>query len=82
MAGVKFGLVVNARGQVCAWDADVACAYDADAFGLLYDRYIDKVYAYVYGRVGHRQTAEDLTADVFVNALRRIGSRRCAARRA
>ena len=39
MAGVKFGLVVNARGQVCAWDADVACAYDADAFGHLVGRF-------------------------------------------
>lgn len=44
----------------------------AQAFALLYDRYVDQVYGYVYHRVGHRQTAEDLVADVFLRALRRI----------
>lgn len=46
----------------------------AHAFAQLYDRYVDQVFAYVYHRVGHRQTAEDLTSDVFVRALRRIGT--------
>ncbi|HVM14020.1 MAG TPA: sigma-70 family RNA polymerase sigma factor [Egibacteraceae bacterium] len=46
----------------------------AHAFALLYDRYFDQVFAYVYHRVGHRQTAEDLVSDVFLRALRRIGS--------
>jgi RNA polymerase sigma-70 factor, ECF subfamily len=44
----------------------------AQAFGLLYDRYVDQIFAYVYHRVGHRQTAEDLVGDVFLRALRRI----------
>lgn len=44
----------------------------AHAFALLYDYYVDQVYAYVYHRVGHRQTAEDLVGDVFLRALRRI----------
>ena len=43
IAGAKLGLVVNARGQVCAWDADVACAYDADAFGHLVWRYAGRM---------------------------------------
>ncbi|MGI8875954.1 MAG: sigma-70 family RNA polymerase sigma factor [Egibacteraceae bacterium] len=30
------------------------------------------MFSYVYHRVGHRQTAEDLVGDVFVRALRRI----------
>ncbi|HUG83686.1 MAG TPA: sigma factor, partial [Euzebya sp.] len=47
---------------------------NAHAFSLLYDRYVDKVYAYGFHRVGDAQTAEDLTADVFMRALRRIGS--------
>lgn len=47
---------------------------NAHAFSLLYDRYVDKVYAYCYHRVGEAQTAEDLTADVFMRALRRIGT--------
>jgi RNA polymerase sigma-70 factor (ECF subfamily) len=44
----------------------------AHAFALLYDRYVDQIFAYVYHRVGHRQTAEDLVGDVFLRALRRI----------
>jgi RNA polymerase sigma-70 factor (ECF subfamily) len=41
---------------------------------MLYDRYIDQVFGFVYHRVGHRQTAEDLVGDVFLRALRRINS--------
>jgi RNA polymerase sigma-70 factor, ECF subfamily len=51
-----------------------AKAGDAEAFGLIYDRYVDSVYRFVYFRVGNRQLAEDLTADTFLRALRRIGS--------
>lgn len=47
---------------------------NAHAFSMLYDRYVDKVYAYCYHRVGNPQTAEDLTADVFMRALKRIRS--------
>jgi len=45
----------------------------AYAFACLYDRYVDQIFGYVYHRVGHRQTAEDLTSDVFMRALQRIG---------
>ena len=47
---------------------------NAYSFSVLYDAYVDKVYAYCYHRVGNAQTAEDLTADVFMRALRRIGT--------
>ena len=47
---------------------------DAEAFGLLYDRYLDLVYRYVYYRVGAKQLAEDLVSETFLRALRRIGS--------
>ncbi len=46
----------------------------AHAFALLYDRYVDQIFGYVYHRVGHRQTAEDLVSDVFLRALRRIST--------
>jgi RNA polymerase sigma-70 factor (ECF subfamily) len=46
----------------------------AHAFALLYDRYVDSVFGYVYHRVGHRQTAEDLVGDVFLRALKRIST--------
>jgi RNA polymerase sigma-70 factor, ECF subfamily len=35
---------------------------------------VDQVFSFVYHRVGHRQTAEDLVSDVFLRALRRIDS--------
>jgi RNA polymerase sigma-70 factor (ECF subfamily) len=47
---------------------------DSEAFGLLYDRYVDTVYRYLYYRVGNRQLAEDLTSETFLRALRRISS--------
>lgn len=45
---------------------------DTDAFGTLYDRYVDLVYRYIYYRVGSHPLAEDLTSETFLRALRRI----------
>lgn len=45
---------------------------DAEAFGELYDHYVDLVYRYVAFRVGNVALAEDLTSETFVRALRRI----------
>lgn len=51
----------------------VAQAKDSpDAFGELYQRYVDKIYSYVYYRTGSAPDAEDLTARVFVRALQNI----------
>ncbi|HEV7627216.1 MAG TPA: ECF subfamily RNA polymerase sigma factor, BldN family [Streptomyces sp.] len=47
---------------------------EADAFGNLYDQYSDTVYRYIYYRVGSKATAEDLTSETFLRALRRIGT--------
>jgi RNA polymerase sigma-70 factor (ECF subfamily) len=51
-----------------------AQAGNADAFGLLYDRYLDLVYRYIYYRVGGVALAEDLASETFLRALRRIDS--------
>ncbi|XRQ06475.1 sigma-70 family RNA polymerase sigma factor [Actinomadura welshii] len=45
---------------------------DADAFGSLYDHYVELVYRYVYYRVGTHSLTEDLTSETFLRALRRI----------
>nr|WP_062340551.1 sigma-70 family RNA polymerase sigma factor [Herbidospora sakaeratensis] len=45
---------------------------DTEAFGQLYDRYVDLVYRYVFFRVGSHPLAEDLTSDTFLRALRNI----------
>lgn len=47
---------------------------DTDAFGLIYERYVDTVFRFVYFRVGSRPLAEDLVQEAFVRALKRITS--------
>lgn len=44
-------------------------AGDRQAFGQLYDQYIKKIYAFVYAKTGHRETAEDLVSQTFFKAL-------------
>lgn len=46
---------------------------DADSFGRLYDAYVRRIYDFVYYRTHHRETAEDLTSDVFLRAFAKIG---------
>lgn len=48
-----------------------ACT-DPDAFGRLYDHYVQPVYAYLYSRVGSAPEAEDITAQTFLAALEGI----------
>lgn len=45
---------------------------DSQAFGLLYKKYIQKIYNYVYYRTGNHHDAEDLTAKTFQRAMRHI----------
>ncbi|MFW6151125.1 MAG: sigma-70 family RNA polymerase sigma factor [Chloroflexota bacterium] len=49
---------------------------DGEAFAGLYDQYFDKVYRYIYLRLGNHTEAEDLTQEVFVKALEAIGAYR------
>ncbi|MCB8943591.1 MAG: sigma-70 family RNA polymerase sigma factor [Ardenticatenaceae bacterium] len=41
---------------------------DAEAFGDLYELYLDTIYRYIYYRVQNHQDAEDLTEIVFLKA--------------
>ena len=47
---------------------------DDRAFEQIYEEYFDKVYRYIYVRVGNPPNAEDLTEEVFLKALKSIGS--------
>jgi RNA polymerase sigma-70 factor, ECF subfamily len=38
---------------------------DKDAFVLFYDEYFDKIYRYIYFKVGNKEEAEDLTSAFF-----------------
>ncbi len=42
---------------------------DPAAFGELYERYVKKIYSYIYYRTGNAHDAEDLTSRVFHRAL-------------
>lgn len=47
---------------------------DGEAFGQLYDRYVDTVFRFIYFRVNDRTLAEDFTSETFLRALRRIST--------
>ena len=47
---------------------------DQEAFGELYERYVGRIYNYVYYRTGNHHDAEDLTARVFFRAIRSINN--------
>jgi len=49
-------------------------AAEPAAFGILYERYVDRIYNYIYHRVGNQHDAEDLTARAFQRALYHIAS--------
>ncbi|GEM_PF-97242 len=51
---------------------DLARTGSKEAFGELYERYVEKIYSYVYYRTGNHHDAEDLTARVFFRAMAHI----------
>lgn len=59
--------------QVVRMVADAKAGSSA-AVAEFYDLYVDRVHGFVMRRVGDRHLAEDLTADVFMRAIRRLDS--------
>ena len=51
-----------------------AVAGDAEAFGDLYERYLDQIYRYIYYRVGDSGFAEDFTETVFMRVWENLSS--------
>lgn len=47
---------------------------NTEAFARLYDEFAEKLYRFVYFRVGHKEVAEDILSDTFVKAWQKIGS--------
>lgn len=45
---------------------------DQDAFGILYEKYVTRIFNYIYYRTGNTHDAEDLTARVFFRAMNHI----------
>jgi RNA polymerase sigma-70 factor (ECF subfamily) len=50
--------------------------HDPEAFGELYERYVDRIYNYIYYRTSDVHEAEDLTARVFYRAMAHMGQYR------
>lgn len=47
---------------------------DLNCYWKLYEKYIDKIYRFVYIKVTDVEVAEDITSDVFMTALNKISS--------
>jgi len=47
---------------------------DEEAFTQLYEEHFDKIYRYVALKIGNKTEAEDMTQQVFLNALQSISS--------
>ncbi len=47
---------------------------EAEAFGVLYDRYGDKIYRFIYYKTFHKETADDLVSEVFLRALEKLAT--------
>jgi RNA polymerase sigma-70 factor (ECF subfamily) len=53
--------------------AERASSHDQAAFAELYNAYVDKIYKYIYYKVGNAADAEDLCEHVFLKAWEAIG---------
>lgn len=53
--------------------AERASMHDQAAFAELYNAYVDKIYKYIYYKVGNPTDAEDLCEQVFLKAWEAIG---------
>src|ERR1041385_6744647 len=45
---------------------------DETAFGLIYDHFSERIYKFIYFRVGHKEVAEDVLSDTFVKGWQKI----------
>jgi RNA polymerase sigma-70 factor (ECF subfamily) len=70
-AGKKVSTVLELSDEIALTQAVQG---DAQAFGILYERYVNKVFTYIYYRTGNIYDAEDLTERVFIRAMNHIGN--------
>ncbi len=43
-----------------------------ESFSVLYDKYVDKIFKFIYFKTSHRETAEDLCSQTFIKALEKL----------
>lgn len=64
------------RVRILMNDAEIIAAIqagDTDKFGLLYDAYFQRIFAYIFYRTRDRVVAEDLVSTAFFKAVKGIG---------
>ncbi len=47
---------------------------ELEEFGKLYEKYVKKIYDFIYFKTLHKENAEDLTSQIFFKALEKINS--------
>ena len=47
---------------------------DTEAFSFIYERYVSRIYSYIFYRIGSEADAEDITSRVFYRAFGHIGN--------
>jgi RNA polymerase sigma-70 factor, ECF subfamily len=58
-------------------DAELVASFQAgktEDFALLYDKYVRKIYDYIYFKTHHREIAEDLCSKTFIKCLEKLGT--------
>jgi RNA polymerase sigma-70 factor (ECF subfamily) len=71
---VRRGLIVRDDPQLRARGS----ASDVPALRALYEDYLAAIYGFIYSKVGNREEAEDLTAQVFLKAVHLLDQARAA----
>ena len=73
MRGLAGLLIVSERETISAEIELIERAkVEAEAFGILYDRYVRTVFAFAFSKVRDQAQAEDLTSQTFLQALKAL----------
>jgi RNA polymerase sigma-70 factor, ECF subfamily len=72
LKGAKFAVPAEEKVDRIADLVDRASKGSGEAFGQLYQMYVDRIYNYIYYKTGHSVDAEDLTEQVFIKAWEAI----------
>lgn len=65
--------MVDRPGKDLSKLVEQARSGEAEAFGHLYDLFLDKIYRFIFLKVSNKQEAEDLSQQVFMKAWEAIG---------
>jgi len=58
--------------QIKKWVRSIKRAPDKKAADKLISHYLDEIFGYVFNRVANRETAKDVTQEIFISVLQSI----------